>query len=80
MPLDYSRHPDLRRIQVSLPLELVSVVDVATPSHRSRSAVVTEALQLWLEDQGIEPPGDWKGRWTVSRRAEDEARFDVESR
>ncbi len=66
MPLNYAHYPNLRRVQVSLPIELVSVVDVATPTHRSRSAVVTEALQLWLEEQGIEPPGDWKGRWTVS--------------
>jgi len=27
---------------------------------------VAEALQLWLEARGIEPPGDWKDRWTVS--------------
>ncbi len=57
---------NLRRVSVSLPRELVSLVDVATPTHRSRSVVVAEALQLWLEARGIEPPGDWKGRWTVS--------------
>jgi len=57
---------NLRQISVSLPPELVSIVDVATPTHRSRSVVVAEALQLWLEERGIEPPGDWKDRWTVS--------------
>ena len=57
---------DLRQISVSLPPELVSLVDVSTPTHRSRSVVVAEALQLWLEARGIEPPGDWKDRWTVS--------------
>ena len=57
---------NLRQINVSLPRELVSVVDVATPTHRSRSVVVAEALQLWLEARGIDPPGDWKDRWTVS--------------
>jgi len=56
----------LRQVSVSLPRELVSLVDVATPTHRSRSVVVAEALQLWLEARGIEPPGDWKDRWTVS--------------
>lgn len=56
----------LRRISVSLPVELVSTVDVATPTHRSRSVVIAEALQLWLEARGIESPGDWKDRWTVS--------------
>ena len=56
----------LRQINVSLPRELVSLVDVATPTHRSRSVVVAEALQLWLEARGIEAPGDWKDRWTVS--------------
>jgi hypothetical protein len=66
MPLDYSKYPNLRRIQLSIPTELVSAVDVATPSHRSRSAMVTEALQEWLERRGIDPPGDWRGRWTVS--------------
>jgi Arc/MetJ-type ribon-helix-helix transcriptional regulator len=58
--------PNLRRINVSLPTELVSLVDVATPTHRSRSVVVAEALQLWLEARDIDPPGDWKDRWTVS--------------
>jgi len=58
--------PNLRQISVSLPPELVSLVDVATPTHRSRSVVVAEALQLWLEARDIEPPGDWKDRWTVS--------------
>jgi metal-responsive CopG/Arc/MetJ family transcriptional regulator len=58
--------PNLRQINVSLPTELVSLVDVATPTHRSRSVVVAEALQLWLEARDIDPPGDWKGRWTVS--------------
>ena len=58
--------PNLRQISVSLPPELVSLVDVATPTHRSRSVVVAEALQLWLEARGIDPPGDWKDRWTVS--------------
>jgi hypothetical protein len=57
---------NLRQISVSLPPELVSLVDVATPTHRSRSVVVAEALQLWLEARGIDPPGDWKDRWTVS--------------
>jgi Arc/MetJ-type ribon-helix-helix transcriptional regulator len=56
---------NLRQVTVSLPKELVSIVDVATPTHRSRSVVVAEALQLWLEERGIEPPGDWKDRWTV---------------
>ncbi len=56
----------LRQISVSLPPELVSLVDVATPTHRSRSVVVAEALQMWLEVRGIESPGDWKDRWTVS--------------
>ena len=56
----------LRRISVLLPPELVSVVDVATPTHRSRSVVVAEALQLWLEARDIDPPGDWRDRWTVS--------------
>ncbi len=51
----------LRQISVSLPPELVSIVDVATPTHRSRSVVVAEALQLWLEERGIEPPGDLEG-------------------
>ncbi len=58
--------PNLRQINVSLPAELVSLVDVATPTHRSRSVVVAEALQLWLEERGIDAPGDWKDRWTVS--------------
>ncbi|MEN8235673.1 MAG: hypothetical protein ABFR89_12215, partial [Actinomycetota bacterium] len=57
---------NLRQISVSLPRELVSIIDVATPTHRSRSVVVAEALQLWLEARGIDPPGDWKDRWTVS--------------
>ncbi len=57
---------NLRKISVSLPRELVSIVDVATPTHRSRSVVVAEALQLWLEARGIESPGDWTDRWTVS--------------
>ncbi|MFV1971172.1 MAG: hypothetical protein ACC683_09245 [Acidimicrobiia bacterium] len=57
---------NLRQVKVSLPRELVSIVDVATPTHRSRSVVVAEALQLWLEARGIEPPGDWRDRWTVS--------------
>ena len=57
---------NLRQISVSLPPELVSLVDVATPTHRSRSVVVAEALQLWLEARGIDPPGDWQDRWTVS--------------
>jgi len=57
---------NLRQVSVSLPRELVSIVDVATPTHRSRSVVVAEALQLWLEARGIDPPGDWKDRWTVS--------------
>ena len=56
----------LRQVSVSLPPELVSLVDVATPTHRSRSVVVAEALQLWLEKRGIESPSDWKDRWTVS--------------
>ncbi|MGI9667167.1 MAG: hypothetical protein ACR2N2_08710, partial [Acidimicrobiia bacterium] len=56
---------NLRRVNVSLPVELVSTVDVATPTHRSRSVVVAEALQLWLEVRGIQAPGDWKDRWTV---------------
>jgi Arc/MetJ-type ribon-helix-helix transcriptional regulator len=59
-------NPNLRQINVSLPTELVSLVDVATPTHRSRSVVVAEALQLWLEERGIDPPGDWRERWTVS--------------
>jgi hypothetical protein len=58
--------PNLRQINVSLPTELVSLVDVATPTHRSRSVVVAEALQLWLEARDIDPPGDWKDRWTVT--------------
>jgi hypothetical protein len=58
--------PKLRQISVSLPPELASIVDVATPTHRSRSVVVAEALQLWLEARDIDPPGDWKDRWTVS--------------
>jgi hypothetical protein len=58
--------PNLRQINVSLPTELVSLVDVATPTHRSRSVVVAEALQLWLEARDIDPPGNWKDRWTVS--------------
>jgi hypothetical protein len=58
--------PNPRQINVSLPTELVSLVDVATPTHRSRSVVVAEALQLWLEARDIDPPGDWKDRWTVS--------------
>jgi Arc/MetJ-type ribon-helix-helix transcriptional regulator len=58
--------PNLRQISVSLSPELVSLVDVATPTHRSRSVVVAEALQLWLEARDIDPPGDWKDRWTVS--------------
>jgi hypothetical protein len=58
--------PNLRQINVSLPTELVALVDVATPTHRSRSVVVAEALQLWLEARDIDPPGDWKNRWTVS--------------
>jgi Arc/MetJ-type ribon-helix-helix transcriptional regulator len=58
--------PNLRQINVSLPTELVALVDVATPTHRSRSAVVAEALQLWLEARDIDPPGDWKDRWTVT--------------
>ena len=58
--------PNLRQVSVSLPPELVSLVDVATPTHRSRSVVVAEALQLWLEARDIDPPGDWKARWTVS--------------
>jgi metal-responsive CopG/Arc/MetJ family transcriptional regulator len=66
MPLDYAKYPNLRKIQVSIPTELVSVVDVATPTHRSRSAVVAEALQEWLERRGIESPGEYRGRWTVS--------------
>ena len=57
---------NLRQINVSLPRELVSLVDVATPTHRSRSVVIAEALQMWLEARGIESPGDWKDRWTVS--------------
>ena len=57
---------NLRQVSVSLPRELVSLVDVATPTHRSRSVVVAEALQLWLEARGIESPADWKDRWTVS--------------
>jgi Arc/MetJ-type ribon-helix-helix transcriptional regulator len=57
---------NLRQINVSLPTELVSLVDVATATHRSRSVVVAEALQLWLEARDIDPPGDWKDRWTVS--------------
>jgi Arc/MetJ-type ribon-helix-helix transcriptional regulator len=57
---------ELRQINVSLPTELVSLVDVATPTHRSRSVVVAEALQLWLEARGIDSPGDWRDRWTVS--------------
>ena len=56
----------LRRISVMLPPELVAMVDVATPTHRSRSVVVAEALQLWLEVRGIEAPGDWRDRWTIS--------------
>jgi hypothetical protein len=56
---------NLRQIHLKLPRELVSIVDVATPTHRSRSVVVAEALQLWLEARGIESPGDWKDRWTV---------------
>jgi Arc/MetJ-type ribon-helix-helix transcriptional regulator len=59
-------NPKLRQINVSLPTDLVSLVDVATPTHRSRSVVVAEALQLWLEERGIDPPGDWRERWTVS--------------
>jgi Arc/MetJ-type ribon-helix-helix transcriptional regulator len=59
-------NPNLRQINVSLPTELVSLVDVATPTHRSRSVVVAEALQLWLEERGIDPPGDWRERWMVS--------------
>ena len=31
--------PNLRQINVSLPTELASLVDVATPTHRSRSVV-----------------------------------------
>ena len=58
--------PTLMRISVLLPTELVSAVDVATPAHRSRSVVVAEALQLWLEAREIDPPGDWRDRWTVS--------------
>jgi hypothetical protein len=58
--------PNLRLINVSLPTELVALVDVATPTHRSRSVVVAEALQLWLEARDIDPPGDWKDRWTVT--------------
>jgi hypothetical protein len=56
---------NLRQVSVSLPRELISIVDVATPTHRSRSVVFAEALQLWLEARDIEPPGDWKDRWTV---------------
>ncbi|MCL1601531.1 MAG: hypothetical protein M3112_08365 [Actinomycetia bacterium] len=59
-------NPNLRKISVSLPTELVSLVDVASPTHRSRSVVVAEALQLWMEERGIDPPGDWRQSWTVS--------------
>lgn len=75
--------PNLRQINVSLPTDLVALVDVATPTHRSRSVVVAEALQLWLEARDIDAPGDWKERWTVSGNEpgpDDKARlgFDAE--
>ena len=52
---------NLRQISVSLPPELVSIVDVATPTHRSRSVVIAEATQeleqaLGQGSDGSRPP------------------------
>ena len=56
MPTDWKTRPGLRRIQVTLPTRLVTTLDQETSPVKSRSALITEAVEEYLVNRGLPLP------------------------